>query len=103
MSADNGIYIAKFPDGFRVCEAQAIENIYYYPEKSVERKRTLKSYFGNSPVFKTKNKALLYASELEDKILSDPKGLGVLEYGVSYIGKYESFIQKKKERRNKWL
>jgi hypothetical protein len=30
MSADNGIYIAKFPDGFRVAYSSAIENVDYY-------------------------------------------------------------------------
>ena len=41
MSADNGIYIAKFPDGFRVAYALAIENTTYYPEGSKERQEIL--------------------------------------------------------------
>ncbi len=39
MSADNGIYIAKFPEGWRVIHAQAIENINYYPKGSAKRKK----------------------------------------------------------------
>lgn len=89
MSADNGIYIAKFPDGFRVCEGQAIENVDYYPEGSDRRKIALKSYFWVSPVFKTKEEATIYASKLEDEILSSE--FGILEYEIRYIGEYESF------------
>jgi len=90
MSADNGIYIAKFPDGFRVCHEQAIENVWYHRKGTKARKKMLKSYFGDSPIFKTKEKAIFYAHKLEEKVLSDFDG--ILEYGVCYLGEYESFI-----------
>ncbi len=90
MSADNGIYIAKFPDGYRVCEEQAIDNVTYYPIGSKERKEELRKYFGDSKVFRTKEEAILFAHKLEDDILSSD--FPILEYGVSYIGKFESFL-----------
>jgi hypothetical protein len=83
MSADNGIYIAKFPDGYRVTNSGAIENCWYYPEDSVDRKQTLKDYFGDSPLFPIEEEALLYAYKLSKE--------GYTEYGVLYIGEFESF------------
>ena len=96
MSADNGIYIAKFPDGYRVAYAQAIENIDYYPVGSKKRKKMLKRYFGRSPIFKKKKKAWEYASKIYDDMEKDEKengmfGVFILEYGISYIGEYEAF------------
>lgn len=85
MSADNGVYIAKWNDGFRVVHAQAIENIDYFPEGSERWKQEQINYFGKSPVFKEKSEAILYAHELADKILADD-WCPVLEYGVCYIG-----------------
>ena len=32
MSADNGIYVAQFPDGYRVIHAQAIDNLWWNDE-----------------------------------------------------------------------
>ena len=90
MSADNGIYIAKFPDGYRVTHAQAIENIDYYPIGTDEFRKTLKDYFSDSPVYGTKDEAILAAHKLEDKILADDSR-PIIEYGVSYIGELPSF------------
>lgn len=84
MSADNGIYIAKFPDGYRVAEAQAIENINYYPVGSGARKKVLKEYFGRSRIYKTLKKAQDAAFRLLTKNV-------YVEYGVQYLGEYESF------------
>jgi hypothetical protein len=84
MSADNGIYIAQFPDGYRVCHGQAIENIDYFPEGAAERKDVLKDYFGQSPIFDTLSKAQEYAQQLEDEY-------EWTEYGICFMGKYESF------------
>lgn len=84
MSADNGIYIAKFPDGFRVSYAQAIENITYFPEGSAERKEELRHYFGDSPLFTDRSSADAYA-------VNQSKNYDFLEYGIAYIGEYESF------------
>jgi len=91
MSADNGIYIAKFPDGFRVAHAMAIENIDYYPKGSQERKDTLNRYFGASKVFQTKEEAILEGHRMEEEIMNSD--YPILEYGVSYIGEYEAWIK----------
>lgn len=64
MSADNGIYIHKFRDGWRVTHGQAVENIYWRTGKNKYNYRILKDYFSDSPVFKTKMDALVYAGNL---------------------------------------
>ena len=97
MSADNGIYIAKFPDGFRVAYAQCIENIDYYRRGSKARKVELGAYFGGSPLFSTKELASAYAFEMYERMKKDEEengmfGCFILEYGISYIGEYESFL-----------
>lgn len=85
MSADNGIYIAKFPDGYRVAYAMAIENIEYYPKGSKERKEALKDYFGGSEVYVNEDEAILAGHNLA-------KEYHYLEYGVSCIpGELEAF------------
>jgi hypothetical protein len=96
MSADNGIYIAKFPDGYRVAYAMAIENIDYFPVGSKHRKKELEHYFGNSPVFKKQKNAEKYAFKIyhkmeKDEIENGMFGYFILEYGISYIGEYEAF------------
>lgn len=79
MSADNGIYIAKFDSGFiRVTYASAIENVTYHPKGSEEELDTLKDYFGNSPLFKDEKNAVLYAHNQASKY-------EYLEYGVSTL------------------
>lgn len=92
MSADNGIYIAKFPDGYRVCYGMAIENIDYYPEGSKERKKELKEHFGKSKLFKKEEDAWIEAHKMEKK-WND-----YLEYGVCNIGEYESFEKPTKQK-----
>ena len=89
MSADNGIYIVRFPDGYRVAHLQAIENIDFYPAGSAERRQQLKEYFGASPVFSVIRLAYEYAFKLQAEWLSEPDAL--LEYGVQFIGEYEAF------------
>jgi hypothetical protein len=95
LSSDNGIYIIEFPEGFRVAYASAIENIDYYPEGSQERKAELKSYFGESPVYKTYQEAFKAAQNMYQDIDNDPDVCYVLEYGIVNYGKYESFIEPK--------
>jgi hypothetical protein len=80
MSADNGIYIAEFSDGFRVVHAQAIDNLNYFPQGSEEEKQEWKNYFDGAKLFATKEAAILYAHELASEY-------DVLEYGVSFIGR----------------
>jgi len=84
MSADNGIYIAKFPEGYRVIHAQAIDNITYFPEDTMERKNVLKEYFGGSKIISTEHEALEEAGKLS-------KEYDYLEYGTSFLGELESF------------
>lgn len=97
MSADTGIYIAKFPEGYRVTNVvQCIENIDYFPEGSKRRKKELKSYFGYSAVFATEKEAFDKAWEIYRQFEKDEEDFGMgcpIEYGVSYIGEYEDFKQ----------
>lgn len=80
MSADNGIYIAKFVDGYRVIEASAIDNLSYYPADSEENKKEWKSYFVKAKKFKTKDEALEYAK----KLYNEPDSF--FEYGIVDLG-----------------
>ena len=89
MSADNGIYIGHFPDGWRVTHAQAIENIDYYPEGSAERKQELKEYFGKSKLYPSLDEAYQKALEIESEIANSE--FPILEYGICILGKLEAF------------
>jgi hypothetical protein len=91
MSADNGIYILRTKlrsnEGFegyeyRVTEAQAIENIYYYAEGTKLREAELVRYFGRSEVFLGKVDALVFARDKAEEL---EKNNYPLEYGVSVI------------------
>lgn len=86
MSADNGIYIASFPDGFHVIHAQAIENLEYFPEGSVDWKLEINSYFRTAPLFLTKEEAWAFAAKKSELYT-------ILEYGVSYIGHFDHVPQ----------
>ena len=88
MSADNGIYIAKFPDGYRVCYGAAIENVTYYPVGSEERKYQQKNYFEHSPIYPTEQEAVLAAHALS-------KEYEYLEYGISFLGELEGWDEEK--------
>lgn len=99
MSADNGIYIAKFPSGYRVAYGSAIENVSYYPEGSEERKDQLNIYFGKSKLITDEKEAILHAHELA-------KEYDYLEYGVSLIGEFEEFIMPEEieePRKDEWF
>lgn len=89
MSADNGIYIAKFPDGYRVTGVVGcIDNIDFFTEGSAKRKKELKKYFGKSKIFKTEMQAAKEGFKVQEDC-----GIGCyIEYGVCYIGEYESFL-----------
>jgi hypothetical protein len=97
MSSDNGIYIAKFPDGYRVTYASAIENITYHRKGTKARKQELKKYFGNSPIFTSEKAAFDYAYKTYEEMQEEEEKNGmlgqlILEYGVCFIGEYESFL-----------
>jgi len=79
MSADNGIYIAHFPDGVRVIHAQAIENLDYYHAGSDEYNKEIESYFKSAKLFTDEDEAVKFAFQYA-------KEFDVLEYGVSDLG-----------------
>lgn len=88
MSADNGVYIAEFNEGFKVVHAQAIDNIYYHPVGSPERKEMMDLYFGWAQFISTLDAAMIEANRLEQIELSDPF-VPIVEYGIVNLGKIE--------------
>ncbi len=83
MSADNGIYIHEFRKGWKVCHAQAIENIFWEKGDKKYNYSILGDYFKGSDYYKTKEDALNRACELADEI--DADDFGILEYGISFV------------------
>jgi len=75
MSSDNGIYIHNFRNGWRVVHGQCIENV-------LESKKAMREYFSDSPLFKTANKAMIFAWKLYKKTI---KEYGIIEYGIQLI------------------
>jgi len=118
MSADNGIYILKTLDGYRVILAQNIENLYWWetwsccgnPVPAVKdgenycihcgntlpahEKRDeinpleLAEYFGRCNVLKTEKEAWEEAQSLYEAIMEDDY-CPILEFGVQFIKGYE--------------
>lgn len=83
MSADDGIYLHKFKNGWRVTHAQAIENISWRPGKDGYNHKALNETFADSPLFKTEAEAQKYAFKLYDKAV---KEFGYCpEYGISKV------------------
>jgi len=78
MSSDNGIYYAEFPDGYRVIHAQAIDNLWYYPEGSKRSLEIVKQYFGDTEA--------IPESELQDEIKRLNDIYTYTEYGIQYLG-----------------
>jgi hypothetical protein len=80
MSADNGIYIAKFSDGeIRVTHAQAIENLSYgEPENAF----FIYEYYKNQPCYSSLEEAFNKAEELSELIECEGYPL---EYGVCIL------------------
>ena len=74
MSADDGIYLRKFKDGWRVVHSQCVENAFESP-------KAMREYFSGSPLFKTEGKAWKYARKLQKE--ADEK-MGT-EYGIREI------------------
>ncbi len=82
MSADNGVYLHKFKEGWRVVHGQAVENINYKPEKDGYNHKELHDYFSESPVFKTEIAAMTYAMKLYKKYMDR---YGCVEYGIAIV------------------
>lgn len=117
MSADNGVYILESIDGFRVTEAQAIDNLWWwwddprlYDEEFVKAQeargienpyagsgraydqlnpKELLKYFGKCKVFKTREEALDEANRIYEEIMSDDF-CPVCEYGIQFIHGWEN-------------
>ena len=83
MSADNGIYIHKFKNGWKVCHAQAIENIYWQRGNKKYNYYYLNEYFKSSPFFKTEEEALKEATRLYREIMDSD--FPILEYGINFV------------------
>jgi hypothetical protein len=84
MSADNGIYVARFKDGYRVIHAQAINNLRYFDKDGdcpddFRHREEWRTYFGNASVFPTKEDALIAAYKMAEEY-------SILEYGINYLG-----------------
>lgn len=89
MSADNGVYIAEFPDGFRVAHAQAIENCFDspdFPDSLTDAYRGM--IFGSSKVFASEFDAYTEAYIIYKSIMNAEYG-GVVEYGIASLGKFD--------------
>ena len=92
MSADNGIYIVQFQDGYRVAYAMGIDNIDFYPAGTKERKEILKDYFGKSEVYPTQEEAFNKASEMYAKMEKEDDYMFYLEYGIVTLSEiYENW------------
>jgi len=85
MSADNGIYIARFKDGSKVIHAQAIENLSYRWSDKIAgyNYATVYQYYKDLPLL-SDNEANNKAFELEKEVLSD-EYCPILEYGISSV------------------
>lgn len=79
MSADNGIYIGKFKDGYKVIHASAIDNLEYHHNNQISGYNwaAVYDYYKSVPLL-TKEQAQAKAFELEDT-------LAIVEYGISTL------------------
>ncbi len=86
MSADNGIYIHHFKNGWKVTEAGAIENIFWDEKNKCigpeYNQKELNRYFRNSPLFKSEDEAWKYARKLYKEYSKDG---GIIEYGICEV------------------
>ena len=96
MSADNGVYIAKFPkvDGgveFRVAEASAIDNCTLFPLVGLDMEDAYRVLiFGDSSVFTDYSEAEAFAEQEAAKY-------DVLEYGIQILDFNRAFPTMSKE------
>ena len=81
MSADNGIYIAEFPNQeWRVVHAQAIDNLSYEPddEDGFNAAQVIHYFNTRAPKFGSKEQAMVAAHTMAEDY-------PILKYGVSVI------------------
>lgn len=76
MSANDGIYIIKMDDGYRVSHAHNIETIYHSNRKTVSE--YISYVFGNCRPFKTKLGAMEEAFRIHKKH-------DYTEYGICFV------------------
>jgi hypothetical protein len=106
MSADNGIYILKCKDGWRVAHAQSIDNIYWWPDRKDGQYVQLDSinpvqlyrYFKGSKNYKTEGEATSQAYKMYRDIMNDDM-CPIVEYGISYISGWERKLFPTKRRK----
>ena len=96
MSSDNGIYIARFSDGYRVIHAQCIDNIFYFPEGSKERKEVIANFFGQEKPFSTEKEGWEKAKQLY-------KEEDYIEYGITYLGTLDDFEEEIKKEETEFF
>jgi ADP-dependent phosphofructokinase/glucokinase len=84
MSADNGIYIAKFLDGYKVIHTTNIDDLNYYPEGSKENIKVWKEFFERAKTFKTHSEAVHHAYEIY-------RTMTYVEYGICDLGEGVEF------------
>ena len=118
MSADNGIYIGRFPKTanpynvklheadveYRVIHAQAIDNLdFKVPEDMDYNPREVMSYFENAPVFADEKSAVTEAYRMyKEQMESD---CPIVEYGISEIRfsqPYQFYVDHAHEIVYKW-
>jgi len=93
VSIDNGVYIIKDKKGYRVCEAQAIENLWWWGTENEDRKKwkqrdkinpkEVERYFGKSKCYKTSAQAYGRAIKLYKETIDS---YGMCEYGIQDLG-----------------
>lgn len=79
MSADNGIYIAEFPNGYRVIKAAAIDNLSLGDK--VIKEKYVRDYFCKAKLIPNLDAATRIAFKMEQE--------GYTEYGVNNIGFFD--------------
>lgn len=84
MSADNGIYYAKFRDWYRVVHWFAVDNLAFYKEWTLWFLDTLKEFFWYWTVYKTIDQVRKRAEEME-------KEAWWTEYWICYVWDYSKY------------
>lgn len=90
MSADNGIYVAKFKNGWKVIHSQCVDgNIFYYRENTKARKKVIKTYFKDAKLLKTLEEKNNEIDKLYNEIMDDD--FPILEHGTVDLGELEDY------------
>jgi len=93
MSSDDGIYILKSKDGYRVAHLQAIENLWWWDDisdyKDEINPSVLKELFQGCKVLKSREEAVGEAIRLYKKSVGDDFYPQIPEYGIKFINGWE--------------